>query len=207
MWNSPLDYYHFSLCVHHPPSIRKEINWTLPPYIPLRIFSSWQRRKSQIRTVPSSEQVQNLVSNGAKLVEGEGVGEDTYGNLMSLGKIRDRCLILRGISRLTLHGRLIEFCKMSSLCCGTRLMSNTNSSLMCVMRPRLTEEYQNKALSVWRVPHVNREHLFLLWIFLYSCFIQEGGKRYFNLMGVLWYTSIIWHNKLYQNFWKDLSVW
>lgn len=35
--------------------------------IPLRILSSWQRRKSQMRTVPSSEQVANLLSVGEKL--------------------------------------------------------------------------------------------------------------------------------------------
>ena len=36
-------------------------------YIPRRIRSSWQRRKSQTRTVPSSEQVANLASVGQKL--------------------------------------------------------------------------------------------------------------------------------------------
>lgn len=36
-------------------------------FLPLRIRSSWQRRKSQIRTVPSSEQVANLLSVGEKL--------------------------------------------------------------------------------------------------------------------------------------------
>jgi len=36
-------------------------------YIPLRIRSSWQRRKSQILTVPSSLQVANLWSVGLKL--------------------------------------------------------------------------------------------------------------------------------------------
>lgn len=35
--------------------------------VPRRILSSWQRRKSQIRTVPSSEQVANLLSVGEKL--------------------------------------------------------------------------------------------------------------------------------------------
>lgn len=35
--------------------------------VPRRILSSWQRKKSQIRTVPSSEQVANLLSVGEKL--------------------------------------------------------------------------------------------------------------------------------------------
>lgn len=40
--------------------------------IPLRILSSWQRRKSQMRTVPSSEQVANLLSVGEKLKTQQG---------------------------------------------------------------------------------------------------------------------------------------
>lgn len=37
-------------------------------HIPRRILSSWQRRKSQILTVPSSEHVANLLSVGEKLL-------------------------------------------------------------------------------------------------------------------------------------------
>lgn len=45
------------------PGDRCEGRWR----VPRRILSSWQRRKSQIRTVPSSEQVANLLSVGEKL--------------------------------------------------------------------------------------------------------------------------------------------
>ena len=60
--------------------------------IPRKIFSSWHRMKSHIRTVPSSEHVANLLSVGQKLLEQKNKHSNCWLSQKNLIQALDSCI-------------------------------------------------------------------------------------------------------------------